>query len=137
MNDNTAAGSGIAPAPSSQTILVVDDDAAMRTILNFTLAAFGYLVLTAGNGEAALQVARDHPKVRLILLDVVMAGLSGKKLAERLQIELPNAVILFCSGHPPEAMPLHGIDLAFDHFMQKPFQAPELGRKIEELLASS
>jgi DNA-binding response OmpR family regulator len=135
MNDNPAARTSITPVLSSQTILVVDDDAAMRTILNFTLAAFGYLVLTAENGEAALQVAGDHPKIRLILLDVVMTGLSGKQLANRLQIELPKAVILFCSGHPPEAMSLHGINVAFEHFMQKPFQPPELRRKMEELLA--
>ena len=136
MNRNAAAGAGIAPAISRQTILVVDDDAAMRTILGFTLEAFGYQVLKAGNGEAALQVARDHPNIRLILMDVVMAGLSGKNLADRLQIDLPKAAILFCSGHPPEMMLLHGIDLDSVHFMQKPCRPPELERKIEELLAS-
>jgi DNA-binding response OmpR family regulator len=136
MNANAAAGAGIVPATSPETILVVDDDAAMRTILNFTLAGFGYLALVASAGEEALQVARNHPEIRAIILDVVMHGLSGKKLADQLQINLPKAVILFCSGHPPEVMSLHGITVDAAHFIQKPCQPGELQRKIEELLAS-
>lgn len=100
MNGNSA---GILPARLQQTILVIDDDPAMRTILGFTLKAFDYVALVAGDGEEALQIAGYHPEVRLIILDVVMAGLSGKKLADQLQIKLPKAVILFCSGHPPES----------------------------------
>jgi CheY-like chemotaxis protein len=119
----------------SQTILVVDDDLAMRTILGFTLQAFGYLCLIAANGEEALQATRDHPEIGLIMLDVVMPGPSGKELADRLQIELPEVVILFCSGHAPETMSSHGLDLNFIHFMQKPCRPSELQQKIEELLA--
>ena len=65
-----------------------------------------------------------------------MRGLSGKKLADQLQINLPKAVILFCSGHPPDMMSLHGIDLGSMHFIQKPCHPGELQRKIEELLVS-
>jgi DNA-binding response OmpR family regulator len=136
MNAVTAAGADITPATLAQTILVVDDDAAMRTILSFTLKAFGYLTLVAADGEAALQVARDHPEIRAIILDVVMRGLSGKELAGQLQISLPKAVILFCSGHPPEVMALHGITVDSAHFIQKPCHPGELQRKIEESLAS-
>ena len=136
MNGNAAAGAGLLPVTSPCTILVIDDDPAMRTILSFTLAAFGYVALVAGDGEEALQVARNHPQIRVIILDVVMRGLSGKKLAEQLQINLPKAVILFCSGHPAETMSLHGIDLESVHFLQKPCRPPELERKIEELLGS-
>jgi len=118
-----------------QTILVIDDDAAMRMILSFTLKGFGYLTLVAADGEEALQVARNQPHIRMIILDVVMAGLSGKKLADQLQLNLPKAVILFCSGHPSETMLLHGIDVNPTHFMQKPCRPPELQRKVAELLA--
>jgi CheY-like chemotaxis protein len=94
MNANSAANAGIQPARLQQTILVIDDDPAMRTILGFTLKAFGYVALVAGDGEEALQIAGYHPEIRLIILDVVMAGLSGKKLADQLKIKLPKAMTL-------------------------------------------
>jgi CheY-like chemotaxis protein len=119
------------------TILVIDDDLAMRTILGFSLAAFGYLVLAAANGEEAINLAGDHPEIRLIMLDVVMVGLAGKKLADQLKIDLPGAEILFCSGHPAALMAHHDIDVEIEHFLQKPCRAPELKRKLEEMLATS
>jgi CheY-like chemotaxis protein len=135
MTGNAATTEGLAPAVRPPTILIIDDDAAMRMILGLTLKGFGYLTLAAANGEEALQVARNHPQIGLIILDVVMAGLSGKKLADQLQIDLPKAVILFCSGHPSETLPLHGIDRDSIHFMQKPCRPLELQRKVQELLA--
>lgn len=120
--------------PRPGTILVIDDDPAMRTILGFSLKAFGYLVLTAGDGEEALQIARDHPEIRLVMLDVVMSGLSGKTLAEQLKANLPQSSILFCSGHPAAAMSRHDIDLQVEHFLQKPCRPPELKSKLEEML---
>ncbi|HYJ04259.1 MAG TPA: response regulator [Chthoniobacterales bacterium] len=136
MSGDARACEGIIPATARQTILVVDDDSAMRTILGFTLGSFGYIALVAGDGEEALQVARKHPEIRMIILDVVMRGLSGKRLAEQLQIDLPKAAILFCSGHAAEALSLHGIVATSVHFMQKPCQPGALQRKIEELLGS-
>jgi CheY-like chemotaxis protein len=118
------------------TILVIDDDFAMRTILRMSLTSLGYLVLSASDGEEALQVARDHPEIRLIMLDVVMPGLSGKKLAEQLRTHLPKAPVLFCSGHPASAMASYNINLR-DHFLQKPCRAPELKEKFEALLSAS
>jgi DNA-binding response OmpR family regulator len=135
MTDPAATTASAFPAAPPQTILVIDDDLAMRTILGFTLEAMGYLVLSARDGEAGLETARDHPEIRLVILDVVMSGSSGKELADRLQIDLPQVAILFCSGHPPQSMSLHGIDVKSDHFMQKPCRSPELQRKVEELLA--
>ena len=121
-------------AAGRATILVIDDDPAMRTILNFTLKAFGYLVLVAGDGEEALQITRDHPEIRLVMLDVVMSGLSGKRLAEQLKASLPQSSILFCSGHPAATMSRHDIDLRAEHFLQKPCRPPELKSKLEEML---
>jgi CheY-like chemotaxis protein len=126
-----------APAVSASTaVLVVDDDPAMRTILSFSLAAFGYVVLTAQNSEEALRNAREHPEIRLVILDVVMSGLSGKKLAEQLKADLPQSSILFCSGHPAASMSSYDIDLEFEHFLQKPCRAPELKTKLEEMLTA-
>ena len=133
---NLSEHAGALPAASPATILVIDDDPAMRTILSFSLKAFGYLVLIAGDGEEALQIARDHPEIRLIMLDVVMSGLSGKTLAEQLKANLPQSSILFCSGHPAAAMSRHDIDLQVEHFLQKPCRPPELKSKLEEMLTT-
>ena len=136
MTASAGARSDVLPVPLPQTILVVDDDAAMRMILGLTLKGFGYIALAAEDGKQALQVARDHPEIRVILLDVVMRGLSGKELADQLRISLPNAQAVFCSGHPPETMKLHGLDPDSIHFIQKPCPPPDLHKKIEELLAT-
>lgn len=116
--------------------MVIDDDLAMRMILSFSLTALGYLVLVAKEGEEALQITHRHPEISLIVLDVVMAGLSGKKLATQLRTRLPEVSILFCSGHPAAAMSHHDIDLECEHFLQKPFGPPELKQKLEELLSA-
>ena len=134
---NDAANHTSKNAAAAQSILVVDDDPSMRTILSFSLKLFGYVVLMAGNGDEALTVALEHPEIRLIMLDVVMGGLSGKELAEQLKAALPKAAVLFCSGHPASAMVRYGIDVSAGNFLQKPCQPPELQRKIEELLATS
>jgi two-component system cell cycle sensor histidine kinase/response regulator CckA len=132
LSENARALSAAGPA----TVLVIDDDRAMRTILSFSLTALGYLVLLAGDGEEALQIARDHPEIRLIMLDVVMPGLSGKELAGQLKTNLPESSIVFCSGHPAAVMFRHNIDLRCEHFLQKPCHPAELKQKLDELLAA-
>ena len=123
------------PAGGAATILVVDDDPAMRMILTLSLKLFGYVTLSAENGESALMVAREHPEIRVILLDVVMCGLSGRALADQLGANLPNSWILFCSGHPPATLTRYGIDTDSINFLQKPCRPPEMQEKIEQLLA--
>jgi two-component system cell cycle sensor histidine kinase/response regulator CckA len=127
-------GSVVPPADTPATILVVDDDPPMRTILSLSLRLFGYITFAAGEGEAALAIAREHPEIRLVILDVVMAGLCGKELAEQLKASLPSASILFCSGHPASALARYDIDVTSANFMQKPCRPPELQQKIQKLL---
>lgn len=125
----------VVPRPP-ETILIIDDDAAMRLILSFSATSFGYLTLLAGGGEEALQIARDHPEVRVIVLDVVMSGLSGKALADQLMIHLPRATILFCSGHMASILSRYDIDAASVHFIRKPFGSPEFKQKLADLLST-
>jgi len=125
MNGNGAAG---------LTVLVIDDDAAMRMIVSLSLKLYGYLVLTAGSGDEALRLARDHPEVRMVILDVVMSGLAGEELAAQLKNSLPSAPILYCSGHPASALARYGVDATIANFLQKPCRAEELQQKIEELM---
>jgi two-component system cell cycle sensor histidine kinase/response regulator CckA len=120
----------------SATVLVIDDDSAMRTIVGLSLKLYGYIVLAAGDGEEALRQAREHPEIRVIILDVVMSGLSGKELAGQLQSALPGVAILFCSGHPSSALSRYGVDATDDNFIQKPCRAPDLQQKIEDLIGA-
>jgi CheY-like chemotaxis protein len=117
------------------TILVVDDDALIRIMLDSYLTTFGYRVLLASSGERAVQIARDHPETRLAILDVVMSGLCGQKLADELTLALPAVAILFSSGYPAAVMSQHGIDLRSAYFMQKPCPPLEIKSKVEEILA--
>lgn len=107
----------------------------MRMILTLCLKLFGYVPLSAENGESALTLARSHPEIRVIVLDVVMCGLSGRALAGQLETALPNSRILFCSGHPAATLTRYGINADSVNFLQKPCRPPELQEKIEELLA--
>jgi CheY-like chemotaxis protein len=127
MNDNGAAG---------LTVLVIDDDPAMRMIVSLSLKLYGYLVLVAGSGEEALALARDRPEIRIVILDVVMSGLAGKELAAQLKNSLPSVPILYCSGHPASALARYGVDATIANFLQKPCRAEELQQKIEELMAT-
>jgi CheY-like chemotaxis protein len=120
----------------SATILIIDDDPAMRTIVSLSLKLYGHLVFVAGSGDEALRLAREHPEIQAVVLDVVMPGLAGKELAAQLKISLPDAAILFCSGHPASALARYGVDANSDNFLQKPCRAPDLQQKIEDLLAT-
>jgi CheY-like chemotaxis protein len=126
MSGNSAAG---------LTLLVIDDDPAMRMIVSLSLQLYGYLVLEAASGEEALGLARDHGEIRAVILDVVMPGLAGKELAAQLKDSLPGAALLFCSGHPASAMARYGVEANPGNFLQKPCRAEDLHQKIEELMA--
>lgn len=118
------------------TILIADDDPPMRMLLERYVTMFGYRALLAADGEEALCVAREHPETALIMLDVVMPGLSGQRLAEDLTTLLPNAPILFCSGHPAQALMRMGLEMEGAQFMQKPCRPLELKGRLSEMLAA-
>jgi two-component system cell cycle sensor histidine kinase/response regulator CckA len=116
------------------TVLVVDDDPAMRMIVSLSLKLYGYVVLVAASGEEAVALAQQHQEIRVIILDVVMSGLAGIELATQLENSIPGAAILYCSGHPQSALSRYGVDLSSTNFLQKPCRAADLQEKIEELM---
>lgn len=122
---------------NTPTVLVVEDDSAMRTLFEIYLSSFGYGVVVACDGDEALRLSAGRSDIRLVLMDVVLPGLSGQRLVNELRIALPSVRILFCSGHPIKVLSSYGIDLAAEYFLQKPCRPADLKRMTEELLASA
>jgi PAS domain S-box-containing protein len=126
------------PAPTgSETILVVEDDEAVRQLITETLGAHGYTVLEASSGEQALLAAQTRRgPIDLLLTDVVLTGIGGPEVAQRLSEQRPNTMILYMSGYTDQAIVHHGILAQKMHFIQKPFAPAALARKIREVLAN-
>jgi two-component system, cell cycle sensor histidine kinase and response regulator CckA len=121
-------------SPGDATILVVDDEPVVLETVRDGLTAHGYQVLTAGGGEDALQMAQAHQgAIALALVDVVMPGMSGPEVAQRLHASRPDLKILFMSGFSTEVVVVHGLD-GGDPLLVKPFSLNTLGRKVHEIL---
>jgi two-component system, cell cycle sensor histidine kinase and response regulator CckA len=121
-------------SPGGATILVVDDEPVVLDTVRDGLTAHGYQVLRATSGEEALQVAQAHQgSIALALVDVIMPGMSGPEVAQRLHAARPDLKILFMSGFSTEVVVVHGLD-AGDPLLVKPFSLDTLGRKVHQIL---
>jgi signal transduction histidine kinase len=118
------------PRRGSETILLVEDEELVRSLVQRMLQTAGYRVLVAANGSDALQLA-PIAKANLVLTDVVMPHMSGSELAERLGGRTP---VLFMTGYTADLAEHHRVHGAGTSIIQKPFTAVELTRKIRELL---
>ncbi|PIY20275.1 MAG: hybrid sensor histidine kinase/response regulator, partial [Deltaproteobacteria bacterium CG_4_10_14_3_um_filter_60_8] len=125
------------PARGVETLLVVEDEGAVRNLAARVLTAAGYQVLTAVNGEEALVLLEDRQgPVHLLLTDVVMPGMGGRELAARLATNWPDLKVLFMSGYTNNAIVHHGVLDEGTQFIGKPFSVMELTRKVREVLDS-
>ena len=134
VDDNGSPSLTDTPA-SGETILVVEDEEAVREFTKILLEELGYRVLAADNGEHALAVSEQYPeKIHLLLTDVVMPGIQGPQLAEKLSTFRPGVPILYVSGYtdPKILADLHLEDRMA--FLQKPFTREALQVKIRDLL---
>jgi PAS domain S-box-containing protein len=120
---------------ATETVLLVEDEEAVREITQAFLVREGYHVLAASDGEHALRLARLHPgPIHLLITDVVMPGLGGRDLAAHLAALRPEMRVLFASGYP-QAAALNGVaPLRNSRFLQKPFELRKLGQIIRGLL---
>jgi two-component system cell cycle sensor histidine kinase/response regulator CckA len=121
----------------TETVLVVDDAAPLRELTRLLLEGCGYTVLDTGDPAKALLMARDHKgQLPLMITDVVMPGVSGPVLAERLAVDRSETKVLYTSGYADDAVARHGVLGPDCAFLEKPFTRDNLLRKVRELLDS-
>jgi CheY-like chemotaxis protein len=119
----------------SETVLVVEDAEPLRMLARIFLKENGYSVLTAADGSEAQQVAAQAlGPIHLLLTDVVMPGINGRVLAERLAPFHPTMKVLYMSGYTDSFIAGHGVLADGVHLIHKPFTEETLLRKIRELL---
>ena len=127
-----------APASSSATILVAEDDTMVRAVTARILSTAGYTVIEAADGEQALAIIRGHAGlIDLLISDVVMPTLGGAELAKRVSAERPEIRILLVTGYDPEGMPILDDRTPPVEFVQKPFTPAVLRTKVATMLAGS
>ena len=121
----------------TETVLLVEDDDQLRTVTRRVLESAGYRVLAASDGREALRCAAEHegPAIRVLLTDVIMPGMSGPELAERMGALQPRVLVVYMSGYTGEALanPLTGRNV---ELLEKPMSRERLLHKIREVLAT-
>ena len=137
-------GSPAAPQPDvaslegEERILLVEDEEVVRPLIAEALRSYGYTVLEARSGPEALEVVeREREPFDLLLTDVVMPGMNGRELAERLLAEQPSLRVLYTSGYPADTIIRHGIAHASAAYLEKPYVPDDLAQKIREVLDDS
>jgi len=119
----------------SETVLLVEDEPAVREMTKAALQRHGYTVLPAATGAEALRIARaNHGVINVVLTDVVMPGMSGPQLVEQLREEQPRLAALFMSGYTSDAVFRQGIETGQADFLQKPFSTSALAAKLRQVL---
>jgi CheY-like chemotaxis protein len=123
------------PPLGNETVLLVEDEPAVREMTRAALQRHGYTVLPAASGAEALQIAQaNHGAISVVLTDVVMPGMSGPQLVERLREDQPRLAALFMSGYTSDAVLRHGIETGEADFLQKPFSTSALAAKLRQVL---
>jgi two-component system, cell cycle sensor histidine kinase and response regulator CckA len=134
-----AAATGTAATePGTETILLVEDEANLRYLARQFLEKQGYRVIEAADGTVALQVAVAHEgMIHLLLTDVIMPGMNGRELAQRVAEIRPNSKVLYMSGYTENVIGKNGTLEAGVRLLQKPFTLRELKNQVREVLDST
>lgn len=119
----------------TETILLVEDETAIRTIMQLVLAKLGYTVIPAASPAEALRLAEAHRDgIDLMITDVVMPGMNGRALAEQLAPDFPKMKVLYMSGYTADVVAQRGILDEGVHFLGKPVGRDALAQKVREVL---
>jgi len=120
----------------TETVLVVEDHAEVCALATAILGGYGYSVLAAAGGADALRIATQHTgPIHLLLTDVVMPGMSGRELADRMTALRPSLRVLYMSGHTESTLASQGVLAPAIAYLPKPFSPEKLAGKIREVLA--
>jgi hypothetical protein len=121
--------------PSGETVLVVEDEAALREVTKRILTRNGYHVITAASGPEALAIAVGHPgEIHLLLTDVVMPHMLGKEVAEKMLLIKPETEVLYMSGYARPVLASQGRLEPGVALVEKPFSATDLLAKAGQVL---
>jgi len=128
----------VAAEPGTETILLVEDEANLRYLARQYLEKQGYRVIEAADGAVAMQIAVAHEGViHLLLTDVIMPGMNGRELAQRISEIRPNVKVLYMSGYTENVIGRNGTLDAGVRLLQKPFTLRDLKSKVREVLEST
>jgi DNA-binding NtrC family response regulator len=120
-----------------ETILVVDDDESLRTVIVDLLGHLGYCTLSAASADDAMKVALDYPgRIDLLLTDVAMHPLTGPMLAEKLMRSRPEMKVVYISGYPNASLAPDGVLKPGTVLVDKPFSMKILSAKLREVLGN-
>jgi len=124
-----------APRGNGETVLLVEDEKSLRVTCSLFLEAFGYTVLTAETPGEALKAVAAHPgDIHLLLTDVVMPGMDGRQLSNRIRAVKPHVKVLYMSGYTADVIAQRGVLEEDVAFIGKPFNRDDLARKVREVL---
>jgi len=122
--------------PGHETVLVVEDEPAVRRAVQRNLERLGYHVLAAQDGEDALRIAASQSGIDLLLSDVVMPGIDGPELACRLRAKWSDLPVLFVTGYSADRLARSDAVGPHDRVLEKPYQLDELARTIRAMIAA-
>jgi two-component system cell cycle sensor histidine kinase/response regulator CckA len=121
--------------PLSETVLVVDDEEEVRSLVSEMLRFYGYKVMEAPNAGNALMIFEKYQDtIDIVLTDVVMPQMSGLDFVEKILPDYPSTKVLFMSGYTDNVIVEHGLLDKDRNFIQKPFNAKALIQKVREIL---
>jgi nitrogen-specific signal transduction histidine kinase len=130
-------GSSSAALRGSETVLLVEDEDGVRQLARDYLRTNGYAVIEAPDGETALELAAKHQgPIHVLMTDVIMPGISGRELAQRIGEIRPDIKVLYMSGYTDQSVVHHGILESDAVLLQKPFTMATLASKLREILTA-
>jgi two-component system cell cycle sensor histidine kinase/response regulator CckA len=136
LSSQVALRTGVNGQATGQTILLVEDDAAIRANVHACLQHLGYTVLEADGGEAALELSAQHPgRIDLVMTDLVMPGMGGHELAGRLRELFPGIHVLLTSGYTEDSAVRRDLLQPGNLFLEKPYTVADLSNAVQEALA--
>jgi CheY-like chemotaxis protein len=136
LNKRAAADANV--AGGSETILIAEDEPDLRELTRIFLRDCGYNVIEAGSAEQALQIAEVFAApIHLLLTDVIMPGMSGRQLAERLHKKRPQTKIIYMTGYTDDMIVQHKVLEPGVNMLQKPFTRLDLAKKVRSTLENS